>query len=672
MSAPLLRILGLVAVSACLTAGCSEAKKIDVGGACILNSDCNSPLACAMGKCHDACHTSADCPVGQSCIIASDQSKVCQLPTETHCTYDSDCPTGLRCATDQRCRNQCQKDVDCPSGQTCTTTKTCAEPNQVDSNKNLFPPDGGVRGSGGASGGGGTGSCPMGDEGCSCYLNGTCNTGLTCASRLCTSFGAGGGAGGTSSAGGTVNTGGDRATSGTASTGGTMIGGGTGGSSAVGGASTAGGTTSAGGMLNAGGSRATGGIASTGGTTSTGGRTGVAGAIATGGAPPTGGASAFGGATKPDGSADAGGCPTGAATCLCYPGDTCDTGLSCVSGVCVRSATGGANGAGGTSSTGGIVNTGGTTATGGIASTGGATSSVQDAGPDGPVTPDATNGAGGANGAAADSGGFDGQSDDRRTSIESDSADVSSGTVADSAGIPFDGSGSGDADGNGCPALGEINDGLVAYYPFNGNANDESPYANNGTVSGAVLAADRFGKPDSAYQFDGASAYILAPDAPQQHVAAVTVSAWVRAIDAGSSGWCQEPQIVFKRNSRSSNFEGFTLRLSGGSPSYGVVGVASAGGQQVGVAGSSAVEVGRWVHLVLAADGSNVSLFQDGQLAVTVATGFPLDIGDRPLAIGFTNEWCGGHFNGVIDDIRMYNRVLTACEILALFNENPG
>ena len=566
MSAPLLRILGLVAVSACLTAGCSEAKKIDVGGACILNSDCNSPLACAMGKCHDACHTSADCPVGQSCIIASDQSKVCQLPTETHCTYDSDCPTGLRCATDQRCRNQCQKDVDCPSGQTCTTTKTCAEPNQVDSNKNLFPPDGGVRGSGGASGGGGTGSCPMGDEGCSCYLNGTCNTGLTCASRLCTSFGAGGGAGGTSSAGGTVNTGGDRATSGTASTGGTMIGGGTGGSSAVGGASTAGGTTSAGGMLNAGGSRAT----------------------------------------------------------------------------------------------------------GGIASTGGATSSVQDAGPDGPVTPDATNGAGGANGAAADSGGFDGQSDDRRTSIESDSADVSSGTVADSAGIPFDGSGSGDADGNGCPALGEINDGLVAYYPFNGNANDESPYANNGTVSGAVLAADRFGKPDSAYQFDGASAYILAPDAPQQHVAAVTVSAWVRAIDAGSSGWCQEPQIVFKRNSRSSNFEGFTLRLSGGSPSYGVVGVASAGGQQVGVAGSSAVEVGRWVHLVLAADGSNVSLFQDGQLAVTVATGFPLDIGDRPLAIGFTNEWCGGHFNGVIDDIRMYNRVLTACEILALFNENPG
>jgi hypothetical protein len=157
MSASSLRILGLVVVSACLMVGCSEAKKIEVGGTCTLNSDCNSPLVCTAGKCHDACHTSADCPLGQSCIIASDQSKVCQLSAETHCVYASDCPPPLMCATDQQCRNQCQKDVDCPYGQTCTTTQTCAEPNQVDSNKNLFAPDGGVSGSGGASGAGGTG-----------------------------------------------------------------------------------------------------------------------------------------------------------------------------------------------------------------------------------------------------------------------------------------------------------------------------------------------------------------------------------------------------------------------------------------------------------------------------------------------------------------------------------
>jgi Rhodanese-related sulfurtransferase len=76
-----MRIFGLMIVSTWLTVGC-EAKKIDVGGACVMNSDCSGSLVCTWGKCHAICHTSADCPTGQSCIIASDQSTVCQLPTE--------------------------------------------------------------------------------------------------------------------------------------------------------------------------------------------------------------------------------------------------------------------------------------------------------------------------------------------------------------------------------------------------------------------------------------------------------------------------------------------------------------------------------------------------------------------------------------------------------------
>ena len=52
-------------------------------------------------------------------------------------------------------------------------------------------------------------------------------------------------------------------------------------------------------------------------------------------------------------------------------------------------------------------------------------------------------------------------------------------------------------------------DGLVAYYPFNGNAEDESERAQHGTVSGATLAEDRFGNQNRAYYFDGHS-YIKA------------------------------------------------------------------------------------------------------------------------------------------------------------------
>ena len=50
-----------------------------------------------------------------------------------------------------------------------------------------------------------------------------------------------------------------------------------------------------------------------------------------------------------------------------------------------------------------------------------------------------------------------------------------------------------------------LDSGLVAHYPFNGNANDESGNANHGTVNGATLTTDRFGNANKAYSFDGVS-----------------------------------------------------------------------------------------------------------------------------------------------------------------------
>jgi hypothetical protein len=195
MSPSWLRVLGLIVVSAWLAVGCSDAKKIAVGGACVLNSDCHQPLVCTMDKCHDACHTSADCPLGQSCITASDQSKVCQLPSEKRCTYSSDCPPSLKCATDRQCRNQCQGNADCVDGQICTTTNSCAELNQTDPRGNLIGPDGGVSGSVGDSAAGRTDGCPVGIENCSCYTDDTCTAGLSCAAGVCVSSGVDGAAG---------------------------------------------------------------------------------------------------------------------------------------------------------------------------------------------------------------------------------------------------------------------------------------------------------------------------------------------------------------------------------------------------------------------------------------------------------------------------------------------
>ncbi|MBC7408621.1 MAG: hypothetical protein H7339_09555, partial [Arcicella sp.] len=50
-----------------------------------------------------------------------------------------------------------------------------------------------------------------------------------------------------------------------------------------------------------------------------------------------------------------------------------------------------------------------------------------------------------------------------------------------------------------------LKNGLIACYPFNANANDESGNNNNGTINGATLTTDRFGKANRAYNFNGSS-----------------------------------------------------------------------------------------------------------------------------------------------------------------------
>src|SRR5664279_2298442 len=74
-----------------------------------------------------------------------------------------------------------------------------------------------------------------------------------------------------------------------------------------------------------------------------------------------------------------------------------------------------------------------------------------------------------------------------------------------------------------------ITSGLVAWYPFNGNANDASGNGNNGVVYNATLTTDRFGNANSAYDFNGSSSYV---DIPQNGIlngliTNFTLSAWI-------------------------------------------------------------------------------------------------------------------------------------------------
>jgi len=74
-------------------------------------------------------------------------------------------------------------------------------------------------------------------------------------------------------------------------------------------------------------------------------------------------------------------------------------------------------------------------------------------------------------------------------------------------------------------AYADLSDGLIAYYPFNGNANDEAGYGYHGIVYGATPTLDRFGNFSAAYYFDGIEDFILIKNNPLLNPAHLTLSA---------------------------------------------------------------------------------------------------------------------------------------------------
>src|SRR4051812_22184077 len=101
------------------------------GKACVLNSECNNPLSCTFGKCHQACMVTRDCPAGQRCLKVAG-GNVCQLAEEKSCPASGACQQPLICAVDLLCHGSCTTAADCPTGQTCASG-ACAEAEEVGS-----------------------------------------------------------------------------------------------------------------------------------------------------------------------------------------------------------------------------------------------------------------------------------------------------------------------------------------------------------------------------------------------------------------------------------------------------------------------------------------------------------------------------------------------------------
>lgn len=220
----------------------------------------------------------------------------------------------------------------------------------------------------------------------------------------------------------------------------------------------------------------------------------------------------------------------------------------------------------------------------------------------------------------------------------------------------------------------QVTSGLVAKYSFNNaNANDEIG-TNNGLVSGASLTTDRFGNANKAYSFDGIDDYISFGDTPQFQMGNndFCISLWVHYTTA------QQAVILSKRAGAATNFNMYSISVMN-DPQFGGVSEKTVAFLRSSNSNDRAMDAGiqsgGWHHLVLFHDYSDsTSLIIDGQVistSVNTITGV-FDIIGEPLVLAFAEEANSSFFNGKIDDLRIYNRLLSPLEIDSLLNEaNP-
>jgi hypothetical protein len=206
-----------------------------------------------------------------------------------------------------------------------------------------------------------------------------------------------------------------------------------------------------------------------------------------------------------------------------------------------------------------------------------------------------------------------------------------------------------------------ITEGLVAWYPLNGNALDMSPYANDGVVTGATITQ---GQEQLCYSFDGTDDYIdLGNPGNLVLYDGGTVSAWVNLdtfngtswssviVGKGGSGWSNHHYILFKESGTSHmlfSVSDGTNYLATGGPS------------------TPDLTLGTWNHIVATWNSTTKCIYLNGVLGESVSsTIMPIASSDK-VCIGKTGT-NGYYLDGKIQDVRIYNRALSAEEVKILY-----
>ena len=221
-----------------------------------------------------------------------------------------------------------------------------------------------------------------------------------------------------------------------------------------------------------------------------------------------------------------------------------------------------------------------------------------------------------------------------------------------------------------------LTNGLVAYYPFNGNANDASGNGNDGTVQAATPATNRFGVPNTAYYFNGTNAVVTVPDSAFNNLSQGTIATWIELA-------ANDQEAIFGKEDDGANSYGiFTVGSysnDGGGPTAGTPGTLyfhARNGAPL-VSSTTLLATGAWYHVAVVFSTTNCVLYVNGVTAGAASGyfGIPYDTASV-TAIGAWQDKTGLFallLDGTISDFRIYSIALTASEVGQLYaQESPN
>jgi uncharacterized protein (TIGR02145 family) len=210
-----------------------------------------------------------------------------------------------------------------------------------------------------------------------------------------------------------------------------------------------------------------------------------------------------------------------------------------------------------------------------------------------------------------------------------------------------------------------LQDGLIAWWPFNSNTNDESGNGNHGVNNGAVLTTDRFNGSNSAYLLSGSSQHInLGNTLPSGNS---TISFWFNP----TFSIVNRPQhILTKRSSCLGGFgeDFFQTYIY---PSSNQIG-AEWGNGGGNMSQPRSFVSNQWNHFVVVRDGDSMAFYLNGLFlekvfAIPRNNTVPIRISNNFCQFG-AQDW----YDGKIDDIGIWNRALSALDVTQLYNSNSS